>query len=373
MCYFGQVTPDVHEVGRGVLDWLDEEEHALLTVDSGILYGFTAVREALREADLALDSLDPWRIATIVSASKGQFRSLRLAMNMLQELGPCPASEADRKRMGQLVRNYPGDTLGLLIARRYGLRGPVLNYPAACATGIFSLAAGMQLLLEHRADAVLAGSAESTGNATTLASFINMGAISPEMARPFDKRRGGFNPGEGAAVFVLERESDARARGATIRGILSGWDSRSDAFHITGVDTEGVVVEYAMRACLERTGWDPASVGYINAHGTGTELNDATEAGVISRIFGEPGPWVSSLKSTVGHLLGASASVELAMSCIALDDGFVPPTVALEQPDEAFHCRFVPPQGAQEQITRFMKNSLGFGGHIGILAVERGG
>jgi 3-oxoacyl-[acyl-carrier-protein] synthase II len=371
MCHFGQVTPDVHEVGRGTLDWLDEEERALLTVDNGILFGFTALREALNEAGLALDSLDPWRVATIVSASKGQFRCLRLASDMLQEIGPRPPSEAQRRRMGQLVLNYPGDTLGRLIARRYGLSGPVLNYPAACATGIFSLVSGAHLLLEDRADVVLAGSAESTGNASTLASFINMGAISPDLARPFDKRRGGFNPGEGAAVFILERESDARARGATIRGVLSGWDTRSDAFHITGVDTEGTVVEYAMRACLERTRWDPATVGYINAHGTGTELNDATEAAVIERIFGQPGPWVSSLKSTVGHLLGASASVELAMTCIALDDGFLPPTVMLEEPDESFHCKFVPSQGTEEKIMRFMKNSLGFGGHIGVLAVER--
>lgn len=370
-CPFGAVPPEHEQHAVRLTAHMDDEEREIALTDSGLLYGFAATEEAIAEAGLPLATLDPSRVAVIVSASKGQLRSFCAALTLMGEKGPAPADPADARRLGQFFANFPGYSVGLQIARKYGFSGPVQCYPAACATGAYSIISAVHMLREGLIDAALAGSCESTSNVISLASFRNMGAISPQPARPFDVSRSGFSPGEGAGVFVLERESSAMRRGAPILGRVCGWDMRSEAYHVTGVETAGAVVEYAVRHALERAGWAPAAVEYINAHGTGTQLNDQTEATVIERVFGQPGPYVSSLKSTIGHLLGASASTELALTAIALDAGFIPPTVLLENPDPAFHVRFVPPQGIRARVSRYMKLSLGFGGHIGVLAIER--
>ena len=200
-----------------------------------------------------------------------------------------------------------------------------------------------------------------------------MGALSAELCRPFHAQRRGFNPGEGAAALVLEREEDARRRGAAILGRIRGWDFRSDAYHMTAVETEGRAVQTAVREALRRAGWQPSDVEYVNAHGTGTQLNDATEAHVLESMFEMPGPLVSSLKGHIGHLLGASASVETVVCMMALARGIVPETLNLDEPDPAFRTNFVRGGVARRQVKRFMKFSLGFGGHIGVLAIEMEG
>ena len=130
------------------------------------------------------------------------------------------------------------------------------------------------------------------------------------------------------------------------------------------------MVEHAIREALRRADWSPDTVDYISAHGTGTALNDSTEAAVIARVFGAPGPLVSSIKSYIGHLLGGSASAELAIAMMSLEDGFVPPTLGLDAPDPAFTVRFVPQGGVEARVRRILKFSLGFGGHIAVMAVE---
>lgn len=369
---FANVTPDSEEACASALDFLDAHEQELVDADLSIRYCVYAAAQALAEARLDPAVYDPWRVAMVVSGSKGQFRSLMRARRLMVEVGLPNLSAQQRADFGKLWENYPGDTAGRYVARRYAAGGPVLSYPAACATGVYSVVSGMHLLMDGRADMVIAGASESTRNPIALAGFRNMGAISSDICRPFDRRRDGFSPGEGAGIFVLERESDARARNAPIRWRIAGWDIRSDCYHITGVDETGQVAEYSLRKCLNRAEWDPATIDYFNAHGTGTPQNDGAEAGVVRRVCGQPGPYISSLKATVGHCLGASASVELAVAAMALEDDYIPPTLHCDEPDPVVDgLRVVRDQGIEMPIKRWVKSTLGFGGHIGMLAMER--
>ncbi|MGI8908313.1 MAG: beta-ketoacyl-[acyl-carrier-protein] synthase family protein [Candidatus Sumerlaeaceae bacterium] len=309
-------------------------------------------RKCLLDANLN-GSVAPDRVATIIGSSKGRLHQLLAAKPVLD-----PAE-------------FPGETLGNEIAARSRFTGPVLNYPAACATGLVCLIAGANLLRDDVADAVLAGSAEASGYALTMASFTNMGALSPDIMRPFHRDRNGFNPGEGAAAFVLEREVDARARRAHPIARLAGYDFRSDAYHMTSADQSGEPIALSIRRTLKRAGWKPTDVQYINAHGTGTQLNDVIEARAIHDVFGDNCPPVSSLKPYIGHLLGASASAELALALVALRSGFIPPTPGLDSPDAALApIHHVSPAGNHGSVSRFLKLSLGFGGHIACAAVE---
>lgn len=311
-----------------------------------------ATDEALVESGL-LDDVDPQRIATVMGCSKGRLHRLVSSHPQLD------------------IQEFPGNTLGVELAARHGFEGPVLNYPAACATGLACIIAGANLLRDGAVDAVIAGSAEASAYALTMASFINMGALSLDIMRPFDRARDGFNPGEGAAAFVLEREADARARGAKIIARLAGFDLRCDAFHITSADASGETIALSIRRALKHAGWQPSDVQYISAHGTGTRQNDAIEARAIHAVFGKSCPPVSSLKPYIGHLLGGSASAELALAMMALRDGFLPPTPGLNKPDpDLAAIQFVPGGGIAARLSRFLKLSLGFGGHIGCVAIE---
>lgn len=357
-CWFGRVREEVEAT--------DPEPDPPLP-DRALGFARIAARRAWDQSGLGQAGLSPDRIAVIVSSSKG------LLSNLLEARGRflC-GGDAD------LVPPFEaawGDTPSRRIARDLGLAGPALNYPAACATGIASIVPAIHLLQEGLADAVLAGSAEACGHPLILAGFSSMGAMAAGLSRPFHTDRDGFNPGEGAAVFVLERDRDARRREARPLARIAGWDLRSDAHSATAVEPGGQTLEYAVRRALARAGWAPTDVDYINAHGTGTRLNDTVEAGVIARVFGHPGghrppPPVSSLKPYTGHLLGASAAVELALILESLRDGFIPPTLRLDRPDPALPLRHVPPEGIAAPARRILKLSLGFGGHIGVLAVE---
>ncbi len=325
--------------------------------DMGGDFCLAAARAAWEMARLPDQPPDPWRVATVIGSSKGRVGNF------------CGGKDG-----GALAAfdpgAYPGHTLALYVARAMGLAGPLLNFPAACATGSVGLIRGIQCLQNDEADIVLAGSGEASGYALIMAGFKNMGALSDQPMRPFDRRRSGFNPGEGAAVFALERETDARARGASILAKIAGWDYRSDAFHLTSADPSGDTVAYAIRRAVAQAGWRASDVEYINAHGTGTVLNDLVEGRAIIAALPGHQPLVSGIKPYIGHLLGASSSVELALTLLCLREGFVPPTPGLEQPDVNIPLQFVEPGGRNARVNRFLKLSLGFGGHISALALE---
>jgi 3-oxoacyl-[acyl-carrier-protein] synthase II len=336
---FGEVPLDVTDAG-----------------DRAPVFAEHAVRACLNEAQFDIRRMPPHRIGVLVSSSKGLIRNL---LNHVQN-----------GQNGAAWDNWTADKLGLGIAKLYDISGPVLNYPAACASGTVSMISAVHLLLDGIIDAALVGSAEASGNALLLAGFRNMGALSPGLCRPFDRRRCGFHPGEGAGIFLLERESDARRRGAAVQATIHGWDYRSDAHHMTGIEPSGRTLEYSISQTLNRAQWHVEDVDYINAHGTGTPLNDKVEAETIGRVFGSCPVPVSSFKSATGHLLGACSSVELALTIMCAAEGFLPPTLNLEEAE--FDLSFIMGKCLSRRPERILKTSLGFGGHIASLAVGTG-
>ena len=256
------------------------------------------------------------------------------------------------------------------IAMRLGAHGPGFSVSSACATGAHALGEAKRMIERGEADAVVAGGAEAALTGLCLAAFARMGALSREgVSRPFDARRDGFVMGEGAGVLVLEREEHARARGATVHGVLAGYGASNDAFHITQPDEEGRGAAQAMRAALADAGASASDAGYVNAHGTSTPYNDRIETRALHAVFDGSAPPVSSTKSAIGHLLGAAGAVEAVATLAALQRGVLPPTLNFEQPDPDCDLDYVP-DGPREApgLTLALSNSFGFGGQNGCLA-----
>ncbi len=271
---------------------------------------------------------------------------------------------------------------GSNVAVRHGLRGPFANYSTACSSSAMALGEAMRTIAAGRADVMIAGGSESLLTPATLLAWQALRTLAPADAqdaaascKPFDKRRSGLVLGEGAAAFVLEEESHARARGARIHALLTGYGNSCDAVHMSRPDRDGQV--RAMKEALAEAGLSPGDIGYINAHGTATSVGDVVEAEAINAVFGELGGEngpvrVSSTKSMHGHLLGAAGALEFAVALLALEEGLVAPTAFLEQPDPACKLRHVPVRA--EKITpprAAMSNSFAFGGSNVVLLAER--
>ena len=263
------------------------------------------------------------------------------------------------------------------VAMRHGLRGECYGTVSACAAGAQAVGAGMRMVERGDVAACIVGGAEAGVTPLSMAAFAGMGATSEEgISRPFDRRRDGFVIGEGAGVIVLESAERAAEREAPILGRLTGYGATADAFHLTAPDPEGAGAARAMAAAMRDAGIEPGAVDYVNAHGTSTPLNDRSETEAIKRVFGDRATSipVSSLKSSIGHLLGAAGAVEVVATVGALGDGVVPPTLNLEQPDEGLDLDYVP--GESRPMERnghppiAISNSFGFGGHNVVLCME---
>jgi 3-oxoacyl-[acyl-carrier-protein] synthase II len=270
---------------------------------------------------------------------------------------------------------------GSNVALRHGLRGPFANYSTACSSSAMALGEAMRTIAAGRADAVVAGGAEALLTPGTLSAWFALRTLAPAdpanpaaSCKPFDKRRAGLVLGEGAAAFVLEDESHARARGAHIHGYLTGYGNSCDAAHISRPDRDGQV--RAMKEALAESGLEPQAIGYINAHGTATMVGDAVEAEAVNTVFGdlrgEAAVRVSSTKSLHGHLLGGAGALEFAVALLALEQGVVAPTAYLEQPDPACSLRHVALKAEKIEPPRaVMSNSFAFGGSNVVLVAER--
>jgi 3-oxoacyl-(acyl-carrier-protein) synthase len=269
---------------------------------------------------------------------------------------------------------------GSNIAVRHGLRGPFANYSTACSSSAMALGEAMRAIAAGRADAMIAGGSEALLTPGVLVAWQALRTLAPAdpadaaaSCKPFDKRRAGLVLGEGAAAFVLEEESRARARGARIHGLLTGYGNSCDAVHMSRPDRDGQV--RAMREALTEARLAADAIGYINAHGTATAVGDVVEAEAINTVFGPAAREVrvSSTKSLHGHLLGGSGALEFAAALLALEQGVLPPTGFLEQPDPACAVRHV--ARAAERIApprAVMSNSFAFGGSNVVLVAERG-
>jgi 3-oxoacyl-[acyl-carrier-protein] synthase II len=266
-----------------------------------------------------------------------------------------------------------------LVAQRFGLRGPSGAPATACSASTDAIGQALRLVRDGYAAACLAGGAESCIVSPIVAGFANMRALSTRndeptrASRPFDLTRDGFVLAEGAAMLVLETLDDALARGARVYAEICGYGQSNDAFHMTAPDPDGVGAARAMTAALHDAGLSASRVGYINAHATSTRLADASESAAIRFAFGERSRdlAVSSTKSMTGHLLGAAGALGAAVTALALERQWVPPTINLTAPDPAAGLDFVPHRGRAQNIDVAMSNSFAFGGHNSSLVFRR--
>jgi len=271
------------------------------------------------------------------------------------------------------------DTGAGQVAIQFGLRGPNMAVVTACATGANAIGEAAAMIRRGIVDAMVAGGAEAGIVPPAVAGFNVMDAIStrnddPQAAsRPFDLNRDGFVLGEGAGAVVLESHAFAKARGASILAELAGYAATNDAFHISAPLEDGAGAAACMRLALAEAQLEPQDIGYINAHGTSTRLNDVSETAAIKSVFGEQAyaTPVSSTKSMTGHLLGAAGAVEAIFCMLALRDGMLPPTINQETPDPACDLDYVANRARPAKIRAALSNSFGFGGHNACLILKQ--
>jgi len=321
-------------------------------------FALVAAHEAINQA--RFEAPDPTRVAVAVATGIGGLESLE---NLIH------GSEADQPRVSPFsIPMMMANAAAAAISIKYGFSGQASTPVVACAAGAQSVLDGLRQIEWGYADAVIAGGAEAAARIPAREGFKSARALSPSgFARPFDVDRDGFVMGEGAAMLVLEEEEAAKARGVTPLGRVLGGASTADAHHVTAPHPKGEGAERAVRLALEDSSLEPAEVGYINAHGTGTDLNDRTEGGVVRRIFGDSQPPISSIKGTTGHCLGASGSIEAAVSVDAIRRGFLPPNTGMITADPDIPLSDIVTESRAWEPAAVISNSFGFGGHNTVL------
>ncbi len=331
----------------------------------------TAAAEAITQARLA-EMPDHDRSGVVVGSAMGNLDPILDSQATLQERGANRVSPF-------FVPMMLADTPGAMISIAHGLRGPALSLATACATGNDAIGQATMLIRQGATDVMVAGGADAAILPLVMAGFANMGALStcndsPMTAcRPFDMTRDGFVMSEGAAVLVLEAYDHAVARGAVILGEVVGYGASADAFHISSPADNGEGAVRAIRTALDDAGLSPADIDYINAHGTGTPLNDRSETAAIKTVWGDRAydvP-VSSTKSGHGHLLGAAAALEAVVCLQALAAGLLPATLNYRTPDPDCDLDYVPNAARKADLSVAMSNSFGFGGHNAALVLAR--
>jgi len=332
--------------------------HTLLRRDRSLQLAVLAAEEAYKHAGLSKVPAD--RIGTTFSSSKGGVVSLLTA-------GKGPYESWD------FLTDFFPHTAGQLLQQRLGFSGPALSVSSACSTGIGSIAMGARMLQDGECDAVITGSTESSIHPLIYAGFQNMGVLSNQWEGPaaFDLKRDGFLMGEGAAVMVLEREESAKKRKAPIQARLSGWALGADAYHPLEMEPKGQTIVPVIRKALKKAKLHSWDIGYINAHGTGTMLNDKVESQALYKVFGDKKAWVSSTKAATGHLLGAAGSVEAVISALALKEGVLPDTRNLTHPDPQCRIRHVENGGVKARVKHVLSLSYGFGGQLGAVIFSK--
>lgn len=269
----------------------------------------------------------------------------------------------DRAGIGaQFIEQYPSHVLAANVAAEFGCAGPNLVIPTACAAGNYAVAYAADQIRTGRADVMLAGGSDAFSR-ITYTGFARLGAVAPERCQPFDRLRKGMVPGEGAAILVLESRDRARARGARIYGELAGYGLTCDANHMTAPQGDGAA--RAMQLAMADAGVAAEDVSYISAHGTGTAVNDRVETAAVKQAFGAAAARVpmSSIKSMLGHTMGAASAIESVACLLALRDDILPPTINYETPDPECDLDYVPNVARPARVTLAMNNAYAFGGN----------
>ena len=347
------------------------EKSETLRSDLFAQYAVAAASQAVEESGV-IGTLPPDRVAVYFGSGIGGMRTFGGEYEKLIKRGPNRVSPFF---VPMLIANMAAG----MIAIRYNCQGPALPAVTACASGSNAIGEALRTIRHGYADAVITGGAEASITEIGVAGFVNMQALStsedPDAASlPFDARRGGFVIGEGGAALVLEEYEHAKARGAKIYGELVGYGSTCDAYHITAPRPDADGGARAMIQALEEAGYTGSESVYVNAHGTGTPLNDAGETLAIKKALGEDNAYkalVSSTKSMTGHMLGAAGAIEAIVCLKALETGIIPPTIHLLEPDPKCDLNYVPNTAVRANIDLALSNSLGFGGHNASLAFKR--
>ncbi len=347
------------------------EKSETLRSDRFAQYAMGAAVQAVEESGV-VGTVAPERIAVYFGSGIGGLNTVTTEISKLESRGPHRVSPLC---VPMMIANMASG----MIAIRYNCQGPALPAVTACASGSNAIGEALRLIRHGYADAVISGGAEASIVPVGIAGFINMKALStaedPNAASlPFDTRRSGFVIGEGAGALVLEEYEHAKARGAKIYGEVCGYGSTCDAYHITAPHPEAEGGARAMVQALTEAGYREGQRVYVNAHGTGTPLNDAGETLAIKKALGEDAAYkalVSSTKSMTGHMLGAAGAVEAIVCLKVLETGVVPPTINLLEKDPKCDLNYVPNQAVQADIDLCLSNSLGFGGHNACLAFRK--
>ncbi len=316
-----------------------------------------AARMALRDAGVENGSCAPERLGVAMGTTSGEPQEIERFDDH------CVAEELDQVG-AEFATLYPCHVIAGHVAAEIGAAGVNMMIPAACAAGNYAIAHAFDVLRSGRADLVLAGGADSFSR-ITYTGFARLGAIAPEICQPFDRNRKGMIPGEGAAVLILETARRAVARDAPIYAEVAGYGLSCDAHHMTAAPPDGAGAARAMREALSHSGLRPEDVCYVSAHGTGTATNDCLETRALENVFGDGARRtpISSIKSMIGHTMGAASAIESAVCALAVADDRVPPTINFEEVDPQCEVDCVPNEARELTVSVAMNNASAFGGN----------
>ncbi|MEU6894730.1 beta-ketoacyl-[acyl-carrier-protein] synthase family protein [Streptomyces sp. NPDC046557] len=357
---------------------LDAEQEA--RADRYIQFALAAGDEAVHDAGLDLAREDPWRVGVSLGTAVGGTTRLEkdyvLVSNGGQRWDVDP-----REAKPHLHRAFSPSTLASTIAERFGARGPVQTVSTGCTSGLDAVGYAFHTVEEGRADVCIAGASDSPISPITMACFDAIKATSPNnddpahASRPFDNDRDGFVMGEGAAVLVLEELGHARARGAQVYCEIGGYATFGNAYHMTGLTGEGLEMARAIESALDHARVDRSAIDYVNAHGSGTRQNDRHETAAVKRALGHHAyaTPMSSIKSMVGHSLGAIGAIELVACVLAMRHQVVPPTANYETPDPECDLDYVPRVARERKLGGVLSVGSGFGGFQSAVVLNRKG
>ncbi len=335
------------------------------------IYGIAAATQAIEDSGLNLDEINKERLGVIVGSGIGGMVTIQEQVGKLYEKGP---SKVSPLFIPMAISNMVAGN----IAIKFGAQGICENVVTACASGTNCIGDAFRSIKHGYSDIIIAGGSEAAISQIGVAGFTNLTALStnpdPKKAcRPFDKNRDGFVMGDGSGIVILEELEHALKRGAKIYGEVVGYGATGDAYHMTAPSPDGSGAGRAMKLAMEEAGITPSDVSYINAHGTSTPANETSEIKAINYALGDvtPNVPVSSTKSMTGHLLGAAGAIEAIVCVKALEEGFVPPTLNVDEKDENCNFDCVPYVGRSADLKYALSNSLGFGGHNAVLCFKK--
>ncbi|MEZ6119642.1 MAG: beta-ketoacyl-ACP synthase II [Pirellulaceae bacterium] len=352
------------------VDYISPKE--IKRIDRFTQFAIVAATDAVRHSGIEFDKEDSFRCGVILGSGIGGLQEIETQVERLLFKGPDRVSALT---IPKLMLNAAGGNISI----QYGMRGPNYTVATACASATNAIGDAFKSIQYDDADIMITGGTEAAITPMGISGFANMRALSERnddpshASRPFDADRDGFVLSEGAGILVFEELEHAKKRGANILCEVLGFGASGDAGHITSPDAEGTGAARAMESALRDAKLDPSQVDYINAHGTSTPLGDKAETQAVKRVYGDHAKKlsISSTKSELGHLLGASGGVELVLSALAIQHGVVPPTINLDTPDPACDLDYTPNQPKERPVNVAMSNSFGFGGHNASAIVGR--